>query len=340
MVRVFIITGGTGGHIFPAIEVKKYLDKLNIKTYLGVSTKNKNIFNINFDFTFESAPFKGQGFKNIIKNLTKIIKGTITAFIYMIDKKPDAVFIFGSFASFPFFIPSLILKKKIFVFEQNSIPGLVTRIFSKFSKKIFVSFKETEKFLKKKCIFLGNPVRDINLLSKKETLSKLGIPSGNRTILFMGGSQGAKKLIEIAHEYSKIKEDNVIVLAGKFYDEFKEKFKNKNFFIFPFREDIESFYSVADIVVSRAGAGAVFELLKIKKKAILIPFPYATSNHQYFNALFAKKMGTFRIILEKGLTPEKLLKEIDKLYKEKEKNTPLPDWKKILKKEILECFSY
>jgi len=338
MAKVFIITGGTGGHIFPAIEVKKYLDRMNIKTYLGVSTKNT--FNLNCDFTFESAPFKGQSFKNILKNLTKIIKGTFSAFIHMINKKPDSVFIFGSFASFPFFIPSLILKKKIFVFEQNSIPGLVTRIFSKFSEKIFVSFRETERFLKKKCIFLGNPVREIKLISRKEALSKLNIPEENRTIMFMGGSQGAKKLIEIAYEYSKITDDNVIVLAGKFYDEFKERFKNKNFFIFPFREDIENFYSASDIVVSRAGAGAVFELLKIKKKAIFIPFPYAADNHQYFNALFAKKMGTFRIIVEKELTPEKLLKEINELYKEKEKFSDIPDWKKILKKEILECFLY
>ncbi|MEO0255106.1 MAG: UDP-N-acetylglucosamine--N-acetylmuramyl-(pentapeptide) pyrophosphoryl-undecaprenol N-acetylglucosamine transferase [candidate division WOR-3 bacterium] len=339
MVKIFIITGGTGGHIFPALEVKKFLESLNFKTYLLASLKDDTDFNINFDFKFDSAPFKGQNFKKIFLNIFKILKGTFQSFLFILKINPHMIFIFGSYASFPFFIPSLLMRKKIFVFEQNSIPGVVTKIFSKFSNKIFVSFKETEKFLRKKCILLSNPVRNLKLIPREEARRILNIPLDKRTILFLGGSQGAKKLIELSHKYSEITDDTILTLAGKFYEEYKEKLKRENFYLFPFRNDMENFYSACDVVVSRSGAGAVFEILKIKKKAIFIPFPYAADNHQHYNALFAKRYGTFKILIEEKVDPFILKKEIDEIFKEKENFKELPDWRKILKREIKSCYS-
>lgn len=339
MVKIFIITGGTGGHIFPALEVKKFLESLNLKSYILISLKGDTDFNINYDFKFDSAPVKGENLKKTFLDIFKIIKGTFEAFKLTLKINPHMIFIFGSYASFPFFIPSIFMRKKIFVFEQNSIPGIVTKIFSKFSDKIFVSFKETERILRKKCIFLGNPIRKLKLIPTNEARSILNIPLDKRTILFLGGSQGAKKIIELSFRYSEITEDTVLTLAGKFYKEYKEKLKRENFYLFPFREDIRNFYSACDIVVSRSGAGAVFEILKLKKKTIFIPFPYASHNHQYHNALFAQKLGTLRVIREEMVDPIILKREIDEIYKKKNKFKELPDWKKILEREIKSCYS-
>ncbi len=340
MVKIFLITGGTGGHIFPALEVKKFLESLNLKSYLLISLKGDIDFNINYDFKFDSAPIKGENLKKILLNLFKIIKGTFEGLKLTLKINPQMIFIFGSYASFPFFIPSIIMRKKIFVFEQNSIPGIVTKIFGKFSDKIFVSFKETEKFLRKKCIFLGNPVRNFKLIPGDEARRILNIPPDKRTILFLGGSQGAKKIIELSYRYSEISNDTVLTLAGKFYEEYKGKFKRENFYLFPFRNDMENFYSACDVIVSRSGAGAVFEILKIKKKTIFIPFPFASDNHQYYNALFAQKFGTFKIISEDKINPIILKREIDEIYDKKGNFKELPNWKKILKGEIKSCYSY
>ncbi len=333
MAEVFIVTGGTGGHIFPAIEVKKVLEKMNIKTILCISSKD--FLKIEHDFKFDSAPFKGENKIKIIKNILKILKGIVQSFIYTLKYKPKSIFIFGSYASFPFLIPSVFLNKKIFVFEQNSIPGLTTRIFSKFAYKIFISFEQTRNYLKKRCIFIGNPIREFKLKSKEEAGRELNLDVKNKNIiLFIGGSQGAKKLIEIAFKYSEITQNLVLVLAGKHFNEFSNKMKTGNLIIFPFRQDMENFYSIADIVVSRCGAGTIFELLKLRKKGILIPYPYAADNHQYYNALFAAKMGTFVIIKESKLNIHNLDKAINSLLFRKAEFKELPDWKKIIKKEV------
>ncbi|MEN3043885.1 MAG: UDP-N-acetylglucosamine--N-acetylmuramyl-(pentapeptide) pyrophosphoryl-undecaprenol N-acetylglucosamine transferase [Candidatus Hydrothermales bacterium] len=337
MVKVFVITGGTGGHIFPAIEVRNFLENLKIKTYLIVSPKTDFNKIITYNYRFDSAPLELKNLKVFLFNLYKILKSTIFAFYLTLKIKPNFMFIFGSYASFPFFIPALITGRKIFVFEQNSIPGLVTKIFSKFSHKILISFRETEKFLKKKCIFLGNPTRELKEISKIEARKLLKIPENKRTLLFLGGSQGAKKLIELSYSYSKLQDDTVLVIAGKFFNEYVEKLAGENFFLFPFREDIEIFYSASDIVISRAGSGAVFEMLKLRKKAIFIPFPHAKNNHQYYNALFAKNYGTFKLIKEDNINPYLLKCEVDNLFKEKEEFKKLPNWKEVLKRELKKC---
>ncbi|MEN3046188.1 MAG: UDP-N-acetylglucosamine--N-acetylmuramyl-(pentapeptide) pyrophosphoryl-undecaprenol N-acetylglucosamine transferase [Candidatus Hydrothermales bacterium] len=339
MVKVFIVTGGTGGHIFPAIEVRDFLENMKIKTYLIISPKAHFNKKIAYDYKFDSAPLELKNITHFLYNLYKILKSTVFAFYLILKLRPNFIFVFGSYASSPFFVPSLITGKKIFVFEQNSIPGLITRFFSKFAHRIFISFRETEKFLKKKCIFLGNPIRELKEIPKEEARKILRIPENKETVLFLGGSQGAKKLIELSYLYSKLKDGTVLVMAGKLFDEYREKLKGENFFLFPFRDDIEIFYSASDIVVSRAGSGAVFEILKLKKKAIFIPYPYAKDNHQYYNALFAKNYGTLKVIEEEKIDPNTLKNEIEDLLKKKDEFKELPNWKEVLKKELKICFS-
>lgn len=311
--KIIFSGGGTGGHIFPAVaianEVKKLvpdaeilfvgaLGKMEMEKVPAAGYKIIGIpiagFQRKFTFSNFKLPFL------IIKSLL-ITKKIIKEF------KPDAVVGTGGYASGPLLkaatannIPSLIQ-------EQNSYAGITNKLLSKKVSKICVAYEGMDKFFpKEKLLLTGNPVRqDIKNVDEKrnESFSYFKLDSSKKTILVVGGSLGAKAINEaIGLGLDYFADNNIQLLwqTGKIYFETakkqSEKFQNKNIIVVDFISRMDLAYALADVVISRAGAGAISELCIVQKPCILIPLPTAAEDHQTKNAMALVNKGAAILI--------------------------------------------
>ncbi len=303
MPHKFIVSGGgTGGHIFPAIAIANALkSRLPDSEFLFVGAEGK--------MEMEKVP--AAGFKIVglwisglqrkltLSNLSfpfKVIASLRKAKKIMREFQPDAVIGTGGYASGPMLrvaskdgIPTIIQ-------EANSFPGITNKILAKRVSKICVAYDGMEKYFpKEKIVFTGNPVRqDISSLDGKRPrgLEFFGLEDSKTILLVVGGSLGAKAInesMEVGLE--KLVENNIQVIwqTGKpFFGRAKnaaEKFAKSGVVVTEFISKMDYGYAVADVVISRAGAGAVSELCLVRKPSILVPLPTAAEDHQTKNAM-------------------------------------------------------
>ncbi|SVD35229.1 uncharacterized protein METZ01_LOCUS388083, partial [marine metagenome] len=217
---------------------------------------------------------------------------------------------------------SFILRIPLFIHEQNSIPGTANKILARLANGIFEGFQSSfaEKF---EAQFVGNPVRPEikladSLISHKKSLKEK--EKENFCLLVLGGSQGSSQLnsiiIEALVEIKEIKNCKIIHQSGSQDLERLRKFYsllNTDFKVASFIKDIGKAYLEADLVISRAGAMTVSELIVMQKPSILLPLPWATDNHQQSNAEYLKNLGASEVIIsQKENVPEleKVLREL------------------------------
>lgn len=265
------------------------------------------------------------------------------------DFQPEAIFSKGGYVSAPVLFAARKSKIPIYIHESDSIPGQTNLYFAKYAKKIFITFQECKKLFgeyQNKTVLSGMPLRsEIMHGNKKHGARIFGLEYGKPTILIMGGSQGAKKINDLVLEIlpELLKNYQVIHLVGeKNVSEVKSWFQNKS--LLPKEESKSSVYSpfskgglrgiyyhffpqlsgerladalaCADLVISRAGANAIFELAALSKPLILIPYPYGAAAHQIKNALIFVKEKAAEILLENQLNSIKFLKRIDAILKD------------------------
>lgn len=226
------------------------------------------------------------------------------------------------------------LRKRFVLHEQNYIPGRLNKFFSKFCLLVFISFKETGQFLNipaKKIVFSGNPVRKIirEASNKKPDYAKYGLVEGKFTITAFGGSLGADKInnsfIELSERLRNREDLQFLLISGnRFYDNLKRKNINiltKNFSlrVFPYIDAMDEVYNLTDLLISRSGANTIAEIASCNIPAILIPYPGAINNHQYFNAFFLEKNGKAVILKDENLDGESLNSMLADLEKENKK---------------------
>lgn len=318
--KVVIAGGGTGGHLFPGISLANVLTDKGIEFLFMVSNRgiDRSILSkFGYDFYEQNIyAFKGKNITWKIKTLLSIIKESIKVF-NKIDKR-DIVILLGGFASVPTGIVSILKRNPLYIHEQNSVMGIANRFFSKFAKKVFLSFEKT-KFAPKNAIVVGNPIRkEFYEIEAKENFEK--------HLLIVGGSQGSRIINKFVSEIAKDllnKGYSIYHQTGeKLYNEtvnfYEEKgvVQGENIKIEPFIDNMVDAYKWSDIVISRAGAGAVFELMYSRRIGIFIPLKIAADNHQFYNALHAKENGVAEIITEDDLSKESMIKTIDKIEKD------------------------
>jgi UDP-N-acetylglucosamine--N-acetylmuramyl-(pentapeptide) pyrophosphoryl-undecaprenol N-acetylglucosamine transferase len=257
----------------------------------------------------------------------------------------------GGYIAVPVLFAAKTLRKKFFIHEQNTIPGKANILLNKIANKTFVSFSFSIKYFKNRNLIVsGYPVRkDIFSVQKDYALKLFSLNNNIFTILVFGGSLGAVKLNEIVCKaFSFFVSNNkmqVIHITGtKDFERIQEMVSGiTNYKAFAYMHNIKYAYVVSDIVISRSGAGTVFEIKTLEKSAVLIPYPYATDNHQYWNAKEIEKNGKVVIIEEKNLTEKNLLAAIEALkIKAKEvsikKAAKLPQ--EIIYEEIIKCIKF
>ena len=327
--RVVISAGGTGGHIYPALAIiNKIKEKEPDSEFLYIGTHNRMEKDI---VPAKGIPFKSiemYGFsKKIFRNI-KTVKCLFKAFKQckkMIREfNPDIVIGVGGYVTVPVIVSAKKLGYKTFLHEQNSLPGKSNKFLSKYCDLVGVSFESSlDKFPLGKAIVTGNPCSEDALKAPVLLKSTLGLSATKKLVLIVMGSLGAgrvSKYLESELQKFEGKEYEVLFVTGKSsYDEVMRHSYPKNVKIIPFYEGLTSVMKKTDVMVSRAGASTLSELIALEVPSILIPSPYVANNHQYLNALDLVNQNAALMIEEKDLEEGSLIKKVDELINNEEK---------------------
>jgi UDP-N-acetylglucosamine--N-acetylmuramyl-(pentapeptide) pyrophosphoryl-undecaprenol N-acetylglucosamine transferase len=310
MSKIVLAVGGTGGHIFPALEFAKELKDESY--FIGVKASDhhllkgqKGVFSVEGD-TLSIR-------KNLFFALSKIYQGFKESLKLLRSIRPDLVIGFGSYHSLPPLLAAIFLKIPIVLYEPNAKMGRVNRLLFPFAKMIGMHFPGSSK--KMRLMSLRSKSK---IMGKEEARLSYGLLPDLTTILVFGGSQGAQVLNHIVPFALMGQNVQVIHLLG-----FKDAPESIQMIyqqheiralVKPFEENMESAYLCADLVISRAGAGTLKEIIMYNTPALLIPYPGATDGHQLVNAkYFVEKVGGGSFISQNECSAKKLSQRIQEM---------------------------
>lgn len=312
--RILFAGGGTGGHLFPALAVAESLRKLMPDAaILFVGNKNKIEGRVvpKLGFNFKSIWIKGFARRLSFANLLFPVRLTVSLFQSLIINmkfKPNVAIGSGGYVAGPAIWGAKVMGAKILLLEQNSYPGVTTRILAKYANEIHVSYVDSKKYFneKEKVFISGCPTRRNEVLTDNKS-NTFGFHESKKTILVLGGSGGAKSINEAVAEFvSELKDQGISVIwqTGNFYFENYRNLKCETVYITPFIDNMSEAYSVCDLVVARAGATTIAELSNLGKPCILIPSPNVAENHQYYNAKSIADEGGCILIADENIKSE------------------------------------
>ena len=327
--RIIVVAGGTGGHIYPAIAIInkiKEKEKNSEILYIGTTDRMEKDIIPKLGIPYIGLEVAGLNRKNIFKNIEVFRKynKAINAAKVEIEKfKPDVVIGVGGYITLPVLTAAKKLGYKIIIHEQNSIPGLSNKILAKMADCVCVSLPNSIKLFKsKRIVYTGNPrseeIIDVRKVSKKS----LGFESTRKLVVIVMGSLGSatmtRKLCELIPGF-KNKKYQVVVVTGKDYiDNYKDVSVPDNVRVVPYLDNFINLMKDTDLIVSRAGASTIAEITAIGLPAILVPSPYVTHNHQYMNAKELEELGACTIVTEDEFSKDKLICEIDNILADSE----------------------
>ena len=315
MPRLLIAASGTGGHIYPALSFVDSLSKSWEIEWLGVSNRLEielvpEKYNL---IKLKVGGLQGKIFRKILE-LFKLLFAAIPVSILLRQKKINVIFTTGGYISAPSILGAKLTGTPILLHESNAIPGKVTRLLGRFCDHVALGIPSASEYLPRcKTSFTGTPVRPQFFL---EQPLPNWVPSGEGIlIVVMGGSQGAMKLNEMVRNVLPWLLENgcrVVHLTGKndcFYRNLGKVKTHPNLVVRHFSDEIPALLQNADLAISRAGAGAICELMATKTPSILIPFPQSADAHQEFNAAYMARLGG-AIIVHQHNSEEHILKNI------------------------------
>ncbi|MCA0232470.1 MAG: undecaprenyldiphospho-muramoylpentapeptide beta-N-acetylglucosaminyltransferase [Bacteroidetes bacterium] len=335
MKKVIISGGGTGGHIYPAIAIANSLKAIDPSIqilFVGALGKMEMEKVPKAGYEIIGLPISGIKRELSADNLSfpfKLTRSLLKARSIIKSFQPDIAIGVGGFASGPLLMVASLMGIPTLIQEQNSYAGITNKLLAKRAKAICVAYPNMEAFFpKNKLKLTGNPVRNdiVNSTNKRElAYERFGLQPNHKTLLVIGGSLGAKTINESIEAGLKIIIDSgyqVLWQTGKPYAERAkaavEALKTPYAQAFDFIYEMDLAYALADVVVSRAGALSVSELCLVEKPAILVPFPYASEDHQTKNAMSLVEQNAALLVKDKNAKDElvqttlRLLQDVDK----------------------------
>lgn len=344
MKRILLVGGGSGGHIYPLIAVANALKEKARQTGASLDMK-----------LWGDGEFINQATKEADINATRVISGKLRRYFSLLNfidffkiilgflqslwlmywYMPDIIFTKGGSSSVMPAIAAKLYFIPVIVHESDSVPGLANKIVSKIADKTLLSFESSQKYFKSgKIVVVGNPVRrDLATGDRNEAINFFKLDSNKKTILVLGGSQGAKRIndlvleslvqlvkdYQIIHQAGDAQYSEVKAEADKYIVEGQDSYGSQIravYRLYPFfnNQDLKLAYAAADIIVCRGGAGLIFEAALVGKPTIIIPLSIASANHQFENAREFSQFGA-SILEEDNLTSHILISQIDSLLK-------------------------
>lgn len=338
--RVIMCGGGTGGHIYPALAIINKIKELEPNSeFLYIGTHNrmeKDIVPEN-GIPFKSIKMYGFNRKNIFKNFKTVyylLKNKKVCKQMIKEFNPDVVIGVGGYVTVPVIKAAHKLGYKTIIHEQNSIPGKANKMLSKIVDKIFVSSASSIKYFdSKKCVLTGNPVSENAINAKEIDPKNYGVDRSKKCVLFVMGSLGATTVNEVIvssfSEFKKKDYEVLFVTGKKDYDEIAKNDIPKNVHVVPYINGLSGIFKNIDLMVTRAGASTISEIIALKVPSILIPSPYVPDDHQTKNAMDLVNNNAGILLKESELSVHSLIKTIDDVLNNKEKSL---EFKNNLKK--------
>ena len=327
--RVIISAGGTGGHIYPALAIVNKIKEMEPNsTFLYIGTHNRMEKDIvpKYDIPFKSIEIYGFNRKNLFKNFKVInclLKSSKKVKDIIKEFKPDVVIGVGGYVTYPVIKEAHKLGIKTVIHEQNSVAGKANLSLSKYVDLICVSFKSSmDEFPKNKVVFTGNPCSEDAIKKTPISKSEYGLSKDKKLVLCVMGSLGSSKINEYLSNTMKLfnnKDYEIMYVTGKgYYDEVKDIKFPSNVKVVPFIENMTRLMKSTDLIVTRAGASTLSEIIALKIPSILIPSPYVVNNHQYKHAMDLTNSNAAILLEEKDLKGDILVRKVDELLSNKE----------------------
>jgi UDP-N-acetylglucosamine--N-acetylmuramyl-(pentapeptide) pyrophosphoryl-undecaprenol N-acetylglucosamine transferase len=328
--KVVIAGGGTGGHLFPGISVaEEFKERRLAKEIIFVGTAHGIEARVIPREGYTIKFVRAEGF--VGKSLFKKVRALVVFLVSIFDSyriirsvRPSLVIGVGGYASIGMLLSAHFKGIPTMILEQNSVPGFANKFLGKFVDAIAVTYQESMSYFPDEKTFLtGNPVRQ-HILAKDDQKAGSLFPLDKKlfTVFISGGSLGASSINNAmidALNYLLDLRQNIQFLhqtGERDHENVTEAYRRLGFngIVVPFIYQMAEAYALSDMVICRAGATTLAEITAIGKPAILIPYPYAASNHQEYNARKLEDMGAARLILDKALTGEALADIIRELY--------------------------
>jgi len=330
---VAIACGGTGGHLFPGLAVAEQLTQRSCAVALLISPKDVDQQAVKSArgadiFTLPAVALQN---RNYLSFAVSFLKSLLAARKIFRRRQPNAVLAMGGFTSAPPVWVGKDFGAKTFLHESNTIPGRANRLLARYVDEAFVGFPEAAVRLKaRKIMPTGTPVRfQFSPDARRQApdpdcLAALGLEPDCPTILVVGGSQGASGLNEMILSALPLlagKHWQWLHLTGaKDFEKVKAAYAARGLraVVKPFLAEMDLALGAATAAVSRAGASSLAELAALRLPALLVPFPAAADNHQFYNARAFEATGAARLFEQKGATPEKVAAAVVELIENRD----------------------
>lgn len=340
--KLIFAAGGTGGHINPALAAAGEIRRRHPDTeilFIGTKEHMESRLVPQAGFRFKTIEITGfqrsftpEDIKKNLKTISLLLKSTKDTKKIIEEFNPDVVIGFGGYVSGPVVRTAAKMGIKTAIHEQNAYPGVTNKALAKMADKVMLTVGAASEHMncKNDPIVTGLPVRGEILSADRDfSRAELGVPDSSIMVLSMGGSLGAKTINEnmtelIAERYA---DKNLFFMhsTGKNGEWVPEKLKElgvnletaKNVVIREYIDNMDICLSACDLVIGRAGASSLSEIEAVGRASILIPSPNVSENHQYYNAMALVNSDAARIIEEKDLTSQRLLKEFNELTGDK-----------------------
>ncbi len=325
--KVLIVAGGTGGHFYPGLAVAKacMAEKDTVHFVIRQGDYVEPLLQRE-KIPYSSIMAAGLARRLTPKNISvpfKTLGGFVQSLVLLQRIKPDHVVVMGGYLSFPVSVAAWLLRIPVLLHEQNAVPGLANRMLSHFARKIALSFSESSSYFGAKGQVTGNPVRPefTDLPSVTKSRLSFGFSPMKPTFLVFGGSLGAQRLNRLSSQALTMLVTEKFVFQVLHFTGAADEKEIRDVYakagvahhVMAYSHDMPMAYSAADLVICRAGASTISELIAVKRPAILVPYPLATGGHQTANARVLVGIGAAECYEQKDLTPERM-RDILKSY--------------------------
>lgn len=316
--RVGFTCGGTGGHLYPAIAVAQVLRDKGVEAWFFMANDREDMAHVQTYGMPACAVGPSRG------GAMAVCLSIYSAWRHLREIKPDMLVCTGGKITFAVAIAAKLCGIPVVVMEQNAVPGRANRVIAKLAQHVFLTFPESRGYFPDRCTLMGNPVRirfpEDARLAALMSQRMSGVP----TVLVLGGSQGATALNRCVLASADAVLDafpaNWIVLTGQRFAD-SEGLPETGVWTrgqrcvihITYCEAMDQLYQASDVVVSRAGATTIAEILAFAKPAVVIPYPYAKDNHQEANARALCQKPGYTWIAETALSGTRLVSEIQRV---------------------------